>query len=286
MHSVATDALTAGDTLGVVPQTRRYTTLRANPTKNCPGKCHCLISSLQHSRRNWGAAAAGLLLNDHNSKGTTESKQASSARWMAKSQASEARDSEGRPIATSWADDRISLPAAGREKEPLGQVYHILWLPQRLPRRSRDFIFPSPGYVLKDCAIPPPYFIVPLSADGNIYVICSNVIANSYFMSKSYCSHTEANCICIFTRSTQLIRTGRRQKSFSALKEIKGAVYSKKALWQPYDHLENDLNVVCLENTKNCTTSGAFAGPLRGWKLGLPPSLPPHFFLLGQAKKK
>lgn len=30
------------------------------------------------------------------------------------------------------------------------------------------------------------------------------------------------------------------------------------------DHLENDLNVVCLENTKNFTTYDAFAGPLHG----------------------
>lgn len=183
----------------------------------------------------------------------------------------------------SWRQD-FSPSSRKRKGTFRSSISHPLTA-SKTAEKVKRFYFSIPWLCAKGLCHTPPYFILPLSADGNIYVICSNVIANSYFMSKSYCSHTEANCICIFTRSTQLIRTGRRQKSFSALKEIKGAVYSKKALWQPYDHLENDLNVVCLENTKNCTTSGAFAGPLRGWKLGLPPSLPPHFFLLGQAKK-
>lgn len=45
---------------------------------------------------------------------------------MAKSQSSEIKDSNGRPLATakSSTDNRISLPVAGKE-EPLGQVNHI-----------------------------------------------------------------------------------------------------------------------------------------------------------------
>lgn len=75
-------------------------------------------------------------------KGTTESqREHTECNCMAKSQASEMKDSNGRPsaIAKSSADNRISLPGAG-EEEPLGQVNHISWLClKRLLKRSRDF---------------------------------------------------------------------------------------------------------------------------------------------------
>lgn len=68
---------------------------------------------------------------------------------MAKSQASEIKDSKGRPSVTakSSADNSISLPAAG--KEPSHQVNHISRLClKRLLKRSRDLV--SPSYVMKD----------------------------------------------------------------------------------------------------------------------------------------
>lgn len=62
---------------------------------------------------------------------------------MAKSQASEVKDSKGRPSVTarSSADNSISLPAAG--KEPSRQVKHISWLPQQTAKKVRRFCIPQ-----------------------------------------------------------------------------------------------------------------------------------------------
>lgn len=56
---------------------------------------------------------------------------------MAKSQASEIKDSKGRPSVTakSSADNSISLPAAG--KEPSCQVNHISRLPQKTAKKVK-----------------------------------------------------------------------------------------------------------------------------------------------------